>query len=127
MKVTNVLQLLLIMVLCTIAGQSAAQEDMRLVDNSVFAKTTRTAAVFEHDQHNEISGIDDCIECHHVYKDGKRSEDESSEDLRCADCHDGSKEGPALSLRKAYHQNCKGCHLERKTGPILCGQCQKKK
>lgn len=123
MKLTGLLWTTVIVILCSVAVRGVAQEEMRFIDNSVFSKITRPPAVFEHDSHNEKSGIDDCIECHHVYEDGKRLEDESSEDLRCVDCHDGSKDGAALSLRKAYHQNCKGCHLERKDGPILCGQC----
>ncbi len=123
MKTTGLLIWAVLMVVIFTAGWSAAQEEMRYVDNSVFAKTTRPAAVFAHDQHNEVSGLDDCIECHHVYEDGQRLEDESSEDSPCADCHDGSKDGPELSLRKAYHQNCKGCHLKLKAGPILCGEC----
>lgn len=126
MKVTGWVSIVFMVVFCVWVGHGSAQEEMRLVDNSVFEKITRPAAVFEHDRHNEISQLDDCIVCHHVYENGKQSEDESSEDMRCVDCHDGSKEGPQLLLRKAYHQNCKGCHLERKAGPILCGECHKK-
>lgn len=110
---------------CLMIGHVLAQEDMVVVDNSVFDNPTRPSARFEHDSHNEASEIDDCTVCHHVYEDGVRSEDESSEDLRCIDCHDGSKDGPEYGLRKAYHENCKGCHLEQKAGPILCGECHR--
>lgn len=126
MKVSGWIYIVLMVFFCVLIGQGAAQEEMRMVDNSVFAKPARPASRFQHDQHNETSAIDDCIECHHIYENGQRSEDESSEDQRCADCHDGSKDGPPYGLRKAFHKNCKGCHIERKAGPILCGECHSK-
>ena len=126
MKVIGWAPIILAVICVVMIGPSAAQEEMRIIDNTVFAKPTRPEVLFEHDNHNEKSGLDDCMACHHVYEDGKLSEDESSEDLRCIDCHDGSKDGPAYGLRKAFHQNCKGCHLEKKAGPILCGECHKK-
>ncbi len=126
MKVTSLAYTVLMVVFCVMIGQGVAQEDMRVVDNSDFAEPIRPPSIFEHDIHNENSGIDDCIECHHVYENGQRSEDESSEDLRCVDCHNNSKGSPDYGLRKAFHSNCKGCHLERKAGPIFCGECHKK-
>ena len=126
MKISISIRAVIVAMLCLVAGLSTAQEDMRVVDNSVFDKITRPAAVFNHDEHNEVGGIEDCIECHHVYEDGQRLDDESSEDLRCVDCHDGTKDGAPLSLRKAFHGNCKGCHLKQKAGPILCGECHQK-
>jgi hypothetical protein len=55
--------------------------------------------------------IEDCNECHHVYEDGEKLEDESSEDSSCSECHEEKGSG------------CKGCHHENKKGPIMCGQC----
>lgn len=100
------------------------QEDMVVVENSVFENPQRTPALFEHDVHNEKAGLDDCAECHHVYDDdGRKIEDESSEDLMCYDCHDFKDDGRMPGLRKAFHANCKGCHLTERKGPIACAQC----
>ena len=100
-----------------------AQEDMTVVDNSVFDRPQRTPSIFVHDEHNENAGLDDCAECHHVYEDGQRVEDESSEDQSCSECHslEGGDGQPALM--KAFHSNCKGCHQKEERGPILCGEC----
>jgi hypothetical protein len=100
-----------------------SQEDMEVVDNEGFTKKQRPPAVFRHDEHNEMAEIDECSECHHIYENGKKLEDESSEDQSCSECHDEEGSGDQLSLRKAFHTNCKGCHLQNKKGPIMCGQC----
>ena len=100
-----------------------SQEDMEVVDNGGFSKQQRPAAVFRHDEHNELAEIEECNECHHVYENGNKLEDESSEDQSCAECHAENGSGPKPGLRKAFHLNCKGCHLENKKGPIMCGQC----
>jgi hypothetical protein len=108
------------------ATQSLSQEDMVVVDNSIFEKPVRAPALFEHDVHNEVAGIEDCAECHHLYEDGKRVEDESSEDQACSECHSEKGDGNSPSLRRAYHLNCKGCHLDKAAGPIMCMQCHRK-
>jgi hypothetical protein len=100
-----------------------SQEDMVAVDISPFEKPQRAPSRFTHDAHNEMAGIDSCSECHHVYRDGKKVEDESSEGERCADCHGRKAQGRVPSLTNAFHTNCKGCHLERQKGPVMCGQC----
>ena len=112
-------------VLLLTVGHSFSQEEMRLVDNSVFESPVRAPAVFEHDVHNETAGLDDCTVCHHLYEDGKLIEDETSEDQACSECHPVNGSGNSLSLRRAYHLNCKGCHLEEKAGPIMCAQCHR--
>ena len=100
-----------------------AQEDMTIVDNSVFDNPQRSPSVFVHDEHNEAAGIDDCAACHHVYEDGELVEGESSEDQSCSDCHSLEGDDGQPSLMKAFHLNCKGCHQTEKQGPILCGEC----
>ena len=100
-----------------------SQEDMEVVDNAGFSKKQRPPVVFRHDEHNEIAGLEDCAECHHVYEDGEKLEDESSEDQSCSECHEEQGSGNMPGLRKAFHLNCKGCHLEQKKGPIMCGTC----
>ncbi len=100
-----------------------SQEDMVVVDTSAFEKPQRAPSLFKHDDHNEKAGLDDCAECHHVYEDGKKVADESSEGQPCAECHAATAEGRTPSLTQAFHTNCKGCHLQRKAGPVMCGQC----
>ena len=114
----------LLSVLILVAAYS--QEDMTVVDNSVFPKPERSPAIFEHDDHNDAAGIEDCQACHHVYEDGILLEDESSEDQLCSDCHDLEPSGRMPGLMKAFHLNCKGCHLEQKAGPVMCGECHRR-
>jgi hypothetical protein len=104
-----------------------SQEEMVIVDSSVFPNPERVPSVFNHEEHNETAEIDDCSECHHVYEDGVKLEDESSEDMLCSDCHEIGVTGNQPSLMQAFHTNCKGCHLSEKKGPIMCGECHRKK
>ncbi len=101
-----------------------SQEDIKFVDNSAFAKPERAPSLFAHDEHNENAELEECSECHHVYdEDGKKIEDESSEDQMCSDCHAEKASGSKLALMKAFHTNCKGCHVKEKKGPVMCGEC----
>lgn len=112
---------LFILGVCFAAAYS--QEDMTLVKNDSFANPQRTPALFKHDEHNETAGIEACNECHHVYENGVKVADESSEDRGCSDCHDVAASGATPSLLRAFHTNCKGCHESGKKGPIMCGEC----
>ena len=100
-----------------------AQEDMQFVDGDSFAKQRRPPSVFRHEEHNEVAGIEECNECHHVYENGEKLADESSEDQRCSDCHAEEASGSQPGLRKAFHINCKSCHQSKKKGPVMCGEC----
>ena len=100
-----------------------SQEDMEVVDDWGFAKKRRPPAVFPHDAHNETAQIEACNECHHVYENGEKLEDESSEDQSCSECHEENDIGNQPGLKKAFHTNCKGCHLSKKQGPVMCGSC----
>ena len=100
-----------------------SQEDMEVVDNEGFTKKQRPPAVFRHDEHNEKAEIEACNECHHVYENSNKVEDESSEDQSCSECHDENGSGQQPGLRRAFHLNCKACHLENQKGPVMCGQC----
>ena len=102
---------------------SFSQEDMEVIDDAGFAKNQRSPVVFRHDEHNELAEIEACNECHHVYEDGKKLEDESSEDLSCSECHEENSSREQPGLRRAFHMNCKGCHVKNKKGPVMCGQC----
>ncbi|MCG6909856.1 MAG: cytochrome c family protein [Deltaproteobacteria bacterium] len=103
-----------------------SQEEMVVVDNRVFPKPERPPAVFVHEAHNETAEIDACNTCHHVYEDGVKLEDESSEGELCSDCHGLEASDGMPGLMKAFHLNCKGCHMELKKGPITCGECHRK-
>ena len=103
-----------------------SQEDMTVVDNSGFDNPQRVSSGFKHDEHNDAAGIEDCSECHHIYEDGKKVEDESSEDQSCSECHGMEASGDKPALMKAFHSNCKGCHLKVSKGPIMCGECHVK-
>jgi hypothetical protein len=126
MKNKAVIALMISAVMVLVLGSAYSQDNMMHVDSSVFSNPQRDAAVFRHDEHNDIAEIDACNECHHIYEDGKKLEDESSEDEQCMDCHKAKSSGNTPSLRKAYHANCKGCHLAKEKGPIRCGNCHVK-
>ena len=81
-----VLAIVLFSGIAVISGYS--QEEMTIVDNSVFDNPKRTPSVFRHDEHNEAAELEECNECHHIYADGEKVDDESSKDSRCADCHE---------------------------------------
>jgi len=110
----------------TVFGQDEDPEIVRM-DTSAFDTTRRPAALFDHDQHNENAGLEDCAVCHHVWEEGKIVEDESSEDSPCSECH-GLRPGPenSMALANAYHTQCRTCHIDSGKGPLLCGQCHKK-
>ena len=104
-----------------------SQDEMTTVNDSAFQQKMRPAVPFVHDEHNEAAGIEECNVCHHVYKDGKLIDDESSEDSECSECH-GPEDGKfPMDLVKVYHIRCQECHLEKKAGPILCGECHPRK
>ena len=103
----KILQILIFSTACLIFLISAhSQEDMQLVSADAFVKPRRPPVVFRHDEHNELAEIEECNECHHVYEDGEKMEDESSEDLSCSECHEEKSSGRMPGLRKAFHMNC---------------------
>jgi hypothetical protein len=100
-----------------------SQEEMQMIEDDGFQKRQRPPAVFKHDDHNELAEIEACNECHHIYDNGEKQEDESSEDQLCSECHTEKSADDQPGLKKAFHLNCKGCHQAKKKGPIMCGQC----
>ncbi len=124
MHTKSVLILTLIGIVALAGLTAYAQEDMEVVDDSGFASNMRPLPAFRHDEHNEKAGIEDCIECHHVYdKAGNRLEDESSEDQECSECHGAQGDEYPMELVRHFHMNCKGCHQANKAGPVTCGTC----
>ena len=103
-----------------------SQDEIDLFDATGLIAHKRGVVIFLHDEHNTAAQIDECNECHHVYEEGVKSEDESSEDQQCAECHSQKAEGAMPGLRRAFHLNCRGCHLEKKQGPVMCGQCHER-
>ncbi|MDQ1331748.1 MAG: hypothetical protein QG578_2016 [Thermodesulfobacteriota bacterium] len=104
-----------------VAVTAYSQENVKSVQDSAFKTKMRPGAVFLHDEHNEKAEIGDCGTCHHVYKDGVKIEDETSEDKECSECHKIS--GNPVPLAVKYHLRCKGCHEEKKAGPVTCSEC----
>ena len=102
------------------------QEDIKAVNDPAFEKKLRPVVPFLHDEHNENAAIEECNVCHHLFEEGKKVEDESSEDRSCSECHTPENVENPVSLVKVFHARCKGCHLEKKAGPIQCGECHKK-
>ncbi|MFC1816717.1 acidic tetraheme cytochrome c3 TmcA [Thermodesulfobacteriota bacterium] len=113
-----------VLVLAVITASS--QENVKSVQDSAFKQLMRPTVPFIHDEHNENAEIAECGTCHHVFKDGKRVPDETSEDRECSDCHNPANEAYSKLLVKAYHIHCKRCHLEKKKGPIMCADCHVK-
>jgi glycyl-tRNA synthetase (class II) len=122
-KNTLLLKIVIIIIAFFLNAPVFSQEDMVVVDNCDFKNPRRPSASFKHDDHNDIAGLDECNRCHHIYENGKLSEDESSEDQKCSDCHKIEKNRRSPNLMKAYHKNCKGCHLKNRKGPVMCGEC----
>lgn len=123
MKTKPLVIVAMVVGLLWVVAPAICQEDMKAVDATAFGKPQRPGSVFVHDAHNEKAAIADCSECHHVYKDGKKVDGESSEDQRCSDCHTLAAKGEQPGLRRAFHLNCVGCHDAKKKGPVICGQC----
>ena len=99
-----------------------SQEDVEFVEDSGFSSSMRPKPAFAHDDHNEKAGIEECIECHHVYDEaGNLVEDESSEDQECSECHGAEGDEFPMDLVRHYHLNCRGCHQSEKAGPVTCG------
>ena len=101
-----------------------SQENVKSVQDSAFKTKMRPGAVFLHDEHNKKAEIDDCGTCHHLYKDGVKVENETSENMECSECHKIS--GNLVPLVAKYHLRCKGCHEEKKAGPVMCSECHVK-
>ena len=100
-----------------------------MVDDWGFAKKQRPPAVFRHDAHNETAQIEACNECHHLYENGEKLEDESSEDQSCSECHDENGSGRSTRLEKGIPYELQRMPPGKKTGAGYVRQmpCQIKK
>lgn len=104
---------------------SQDDEPSVLIDEG-FEKRQRPGSLFDHDAHMEYEDIEDCNACHHVYENGKKLADETSEGEACSECHQEKPDDGSTKLISAYHNQCKGCHEELKKGPLTCGECHVK-
>lgn len=125
MRKTFGLLFLISFLAASFVGFSAyCQEDITIVQDSAFTERLRPSVPFVHDEHNEMAGIEECNECHHVWEDGEKSEFDSSEDTECSECHLSKDSGDTdMDLIKSYHDMCKGCHMRQKAGPVQCSEC----
>lgn len=126
MKLVKVVITILVLLTPVVA---LSQADLDLFVDEAFENRQRPGVVFDHDAHLDYSRIDqNCSACHHVYENGIKVEDESSEDMSCNECHSvkPSKKGET-PLMDAYHNQCISCHTEAKKGPLMCGECHAKR
>lgn len=100
-----------------------SQPDAPAFIDDHFTSPQRPPARFDHDNHMDTDGVEDCYTCHHLYEDGKFVPEISSEDQRCGDCHDVKRKNGVPRLVQAYHKMCKTCHDKQKKGPLTCGEC----
>lgn len=126
MKKAGIYTILAMVIFSFGCGSSYSQEKVPRADNSAFENPRRVPSIFKHDEHDEEAGIEECNVCHHVYKNGKKVEGETSEEQLCSECHKEKSSGDMPSLRKAYHIQCKGCHIKQRFGPVMCGECHVK-
>ncbi len=108
-------------------GDQTSVQGVSRITATGFGHLKRPAALFDHDEHNDTAGIDECAVCHHVWENGQLVADESSEDSSCSECHGlNSKPGNSMALANAFHTQCRTCHIDGGKGPLLCGQCHRK-
>jgi hypothetical protein len=101
---------------------------------------TKCPVDFSHQAHAEDYEVA-CVDCHHVFEDGKNVWKEGDPACACASCHtdltiEGEKKLPPeqqkLNLKLAYHENCQGCHRNLKkedpktAAPVTCTGCHPK-
>jgi hypothetical protein len=113
------------------------------IESTLWKKHTKSPVDFNHKKHQEDYKIK-CVECHHVYKDGKNTWKEGDKVQKCMECHNeatikGEKKLPKdkqkLNLKLAFHNNCTACHKKLKKKdrkkyakiPTTCVKCHPKK
>ncbi len=84
-----------------------------VIDGKTYANDKKEPVKISHAVHSSDYGIE-CIECHHVYQDGKNVWNPGDETKKCSECHNAAKsEGNVKKLMTAFHNNCKNCHKEK--------------
>ena len=115
-------------------AQPEAPDDLT-IQSKIWPKKKKADVALTHKKHAEDYKIP-CIDCHHVYKDGKNVWQQGQEVQKCEACHtcvkqgkelkEASPEEKKLSLLNAFHDNCKNCHKEKQKGPTKCSECHPK-
>ncbi|RLB13111.1 MAG: hypothetical protein DRG39_00040 [Deltaproteobacteria bacterium] len=82
-----------------------------VINNAGYKKDKKGPVKFSHERHVKEHKIA-CVECHHLYKDGKNVWKEGDPVKKCVECHNPKrKKGQKpMDLMHAYHKNCMGCH-----------------
>jgi hypothetical protein len=95
------------------AADCSYDVDDIIIDNKDGYERARQGPVpLTHKAHVEDYGVS-CMECHHVYEDGKNVWKEGDPVQKCSECHDYNEDrGNAKKLQTAFHANCQGCHRE---------------
>ena len=117
---------LALLAVTAMAGTLYSQDDIKQLADPAFAKPTRSAVPFMHDEHNQKAKIDDCKACHHAAKDGKIDPKGDSAGTKCSECHSVKGSAKGMPLMRAYHRQCGQCHEARGAGPVACGECHAK-
>lgn len=137
------MSLLMIIFSCTlflaVGALTAADSPDEVVldpEKNGFDKILKGPVKFSHKKHAADYKLA-CVECHHVYKDGKNVWKEGDKVQACKECHKMERteqDGATVyKLKNAFHKNCKNCHKELKkegkpTGPFRkCNDCHEKK
>lgn len=121
----------LIGVVC-MAGLLAAADvpDEVIIKDPGYSKYKKGPVKLTHKKHTDEYGVK-CVDCHHVYEDGKNVWKEGDPIKKCSECHPEKKsEGKLYKMKAgtAYHKNCKDCHKEAKKGPYKkCNDCHGEK
>ena len=110
--------------------QPAVQEivDVIIIENKGYTTDKKGPVKFSHVKHNKEYKVS-CVECHHVYKDGKNLWKEGDHVDKCIVCHDPVEEkDKVIKLQDAFHKNCRDCHTkvnkEGKEAPYKkCTEC----
>jgi len=94
--------------------QPTVQEivDVIVIENKRYTTDKKGPVKFNHVKHNKEYKVS-CVECHHLYKDGKNLWKEGSHVDKCIVCHDPVEEkDKVIKLQDAFHKNCRDCHTK---------------
>ena len=101
------------------------------IENEGYKKDKKPAVLLSHKAHSADYKVA-CVDCHHVYEDGKNTWKEGDAVKKCVECHDpNKKQGTTVKLQNAFHKNCKNCHKEvdpesKKAPSKKCTDCHGK-
>ena len=136
LKAFSIPTVLLTVLLLLMVGSLSATDvpDTVTMDSQVYTQDTRAPVTFSHKGHAEHKDIG-CVDCHHVYEDGKNVWKEGDEVQKCEACHQNT-EKPPQGMKKAdkikeyhkeaLHANCKDCHKKMIDKESELGQKLKK-